>query len=89
MEEIDRNELKIQRANLMRDLYNHEGFKLLKAEIENRIADARHIWLKAKDKDAAEAIRLKTTAYQDVYDIITGKILEGAAASQIIKQRQK
>jgi len=80
---------RIAEADAMKELYQSLGFKILKAKIEEKITDARHSWLKVKDRDEAEAIRLRASAYQEVYDIITGKILEGEAAKQILKNKQE
>ena len=89
MEEDSRLDSKVQQAALMKELYNHPGFKILKEELEKRIADNRHSWLKAKDKEKAEIIRMKTMAYDDVYNIITGKIVEGLQASQVINNKKE
>lgn len=84
MANLERLEQKVYESGVMRELYNHPGFKILKEAIEAKITDAKHDWLKA-DKEKAEEIRLKTRAYQDVYDLITGKILQGEVAKQTLK----
>ena len=88
---MDLNKLKskVERANVLKEFCNHPGYKILKEKIEEKISDSKHSWLKAKDKEHAEAIRLKAGAYQDVYDIIASLILEGMQASQIINKTEE
>jgi len=69
-------------AGVMREFCRHPGFQLLKAELETRIADARHSWLKAPTPADAEAIRLRASAYEEVYSFLKSKILAGDVATQ-------
>jgi hypothetical protein len=77
---------KIEKANIIKDFVSHAGYRILKEKIEEKISDSKHSWLKAKDKEQAEAIRLKAGAYQDVYDIITRLVLEGIQAGELINK---
>lgn len=79
---------KVQRANTIRDFINHPGFQILKEQVEERISDSRHSWLKAKDKEQAESIRLKAGAYQDIYDLLAKILKEGMQASDIINKTE-
>ena len=88
---MDRGKLAIaiEKASIIKDFCNHPGYKILKEIIEEKISDSRHSWLKAKNKDLAEAVRLKASAYQDIYDIMTRLIVEGMQASQLINKTEE
>ncbi|MCK5020507.1 MAG: hypothetical protein KAS32_26045 [Candidatus Peribacteraceae bacterium] len=78
-----------QMSTDIRNMCKSPGWKLLNDKLEARIKDKRHLWLRAKTADSAEIIRLKTSTYQDVFDIITKIILEGDNARRTLADKAK
>jgi len=76
----------VQQGQIMEDFYRHPGMSILKRELENKISDAKHQWLNAKSALEAEEIRIKTKPYQEVYDLISHKILQGRAAQESLRK---
>lgn len=76
----------VHQGSIMEDFVRHPGFQILKRELEIKINDAKHEWLSAKSKDEAEEIRLKTKPLQEVYSLITHKILQGRAAQESLNK---
>ena len=82
---------KAQLASLYRVMCSTPGFQDLKRELESRIADLKNKWLTADDAEGAK-IKLRGQIYNEVFDIIKGKILAGDMAGKTmdeIKARQK
>ena len=76
----------VQQGVILEDFCRHAGFQILKRELERKIQDSKNEWLKAKSSQEAEEIRIKTKPYQEVYDLLTHKILQGRVAQQALEK---
>lgn len=85
MEEITKAHLnhKVQEASLLRDWCRHEGFKIWKKDLEDKIEDLKNEWLKADD-EVGKKIKLRAQVYNEVLDSIKKKILEGDNAALML-----
>lgn len=81
---LDALRFREDRARIIRDFCNHPGFQILKKKIEDKIEDSKHKWLAAKTSQEAEALRLQTQPWNEIYTMLITDILQGDAASVVI-----
>lgn len=74
-----------QLASLYRVMCGTAGFQDLKKELENRIADLKNKWMTADDAEASK-IKIRALVYNEVFDIIKGKILAGDMAGKTMDE---
>lgn len=79
----------IHEANVLREFCAHPGFAVLQREVGAKINDSRNEWLKAKDKDSAEAIRIQTQAWGDVENLLKRLMMKGDAAKVAAELKQQ
>lgn len=76
---------KVQLGSLYRVMCGTAGFQDLKRELESRINDLKNKWMTADDAESAK-IKLRAQVYNEVFDIIKGKILAGDMANKTLDQ---
>jgi hypothetical protein len=77
-----------QEGAIMRDFCRHAGYSILKRMVQEKIDDKRNAWLKATNKDEAEALRLQTQPWNEVMELISKTILKGDSANLARRQEQ-
>ncbi len=76
----------IEEARLLNEMLKTDGWsKVLKQRVNARIMDQHKIWLKAKTPAVAETLRLRTSGYEGIFDIITKVLREGENAQIILR----
>lgn len=78
----------VQQGLLMEEFVRHPGYQILKRFIEEKISDSRKDWLNAKSSIEAEEIRIKTKPWNEIYNFLTTKILQGRAAQQKLESEE-
>jgi hypothetical protein len=76
----------IDLATAVRETLKSKGWKVLKEKIDDRITDKRNGWLKAQTPEAAEIIRLRASAYNEIFEIAKKVLLDGENAQRILTQ---
>lgn len=88
-EELDRQleqcQGKAAIASAYRQMCETAGFKDLRRELDSRIADLKNKWLTAEDAEAAK-IKARAQVYNEVFDLIKSKILQGDMAAKTADQ---
>ena len=66
-------------------LLKHNGWhRVLEKRINSRINDMHKIWLKAKNAETAEMLRLRVAGYEGLFDIIDKVLKEGQNAQNLL-----
>lgn len=76
----------IDQGNAVKSVLKMEGWEIIKEHIDAIILDKHSNWLKARSKESAEVIRLKTSSYKDIYSIIGSITKAGDNAQQILSR---
>lgn len=77
--------VRAQIAGFYREMAQTPGFQDLRRELEGRITDLKNKWLAADDVEAAR-IKIRAQVYNEVFDLIKGKILQGDIAARQLRE---
>lgn len=76
----------VEEARLLNEMLKHDGWvKVLEKRVNARIIDKHKVWLKAKTPEVAEMLRLRTSGYEGIFDIISKVLKEGENSQTLLR----
>lgn len=73
----------VQMASLYRLMCQSAAFQDLERELKSKLADLKDKWLHA-DEAEGQRIRIRGQVYNEIFDLIKGKVLQGDMAARTL-----
>jgi hypothetical protein len=87
-EQVEKLHQIVERGDIVDSFVKHDGFKILKSWLDNKITDSRNEWLKVGTKDLAEEVRLKSKTYLEVFSFLNSLVIKANEAKKILQSSE-